>query len=81
MNDARILELAAQAKLSSVINGKVDAYYAPPDRIIEFADLIINELITICENIRDDFANSRHENKYELSTGADDCVTAICNWR
>jgi len=41
MNEEKIMELAAKAKLISIVGGKMDASYAPPSNIKEFARLVI----------------------------------------
>lgn len=43
MSEDKVLELAAKAQLVSMINGKADAYYAPPAAIKLFAKLLLEE--------------------------------------
>ena len=47
MCKSRVYELMNESQLASFVNGKLDAYYAPPDRIYEFAMRVRNEIIII----------------------------------
>ena len=44
MTDEKVLKLAAKANMVSVINGKYDAFYVPPESIKLFAKLLTAEL-------------------------------------
>lgn len=56
MNRERILGLSAQAGLVAVINGKRDAFYAPPENIYSFAKMIMEECAKVAEKLPDSVA-------------------------
>ena len=43
MTNEQILQLAAEAGLAAIVGGKRDAFYAPPESILRFAKMLMNE--------------------------------------
>ena len=51
MTRSEMMELAAKAQLASVINGKLDAFYVPPDSIEAFGHAMIEHCAVRVEQL------------------------------
>jgi len=45
MQKYKIEEFAVKSKLCHEVNGKIDAWYAPPDRVINYTGFVIDYIL------------------------------------
>ena len=76
-----LFDLAAEAKLVSVINGKLDAFYVPPESIRKFATLLVTQILIKCDRIanaaEEKFAQTGDEHERGRANAVLECMEVI----